>query len=87
MDEILFHKIEQKILETISNKQELKQLTKALSDIDGSKSFALGLVVGRLYNAFYYQSKRILNRDPVDSEFQEFLEYVKSRKPYLENLW
>jgi len=80
-------KMEQKIQETISNKQELKQLVDSLSLVDDSKSFVLGIIVGRLYNAFYYQSKRILNRDPTDIEFQEFLKFVKLKIPILENLW
>ena len=87
MDEILLNKIEQKIQETISNKDEIKQLVKLLSDIDDSKSFALGIVVGRIYNSFYYQSKRILNREPTKEEFKEFLEIIKTRKSNLENLW
>ena len=80
-------KIKQKIHDTISNKEEIQQLIQFLSDIDDSKSFVLGIVVGRLYNAFYYQTKRILGREPTDIEFAEFLEFVKSRKSDLENLW
>ncbi len=87
MDEILMKKIKQKIHETISNKDEIRQLIQLLSNIDDSKSFALGIVVGRLYNAFYYQTKRILGREPTDVEFAEFLEFVKSKKSDLENLW
>ena len=87
MDEILMEKIKQKIHETISNKEEIRQLIQLLSNVDDSKSFALGIVVGRLYNAFYYQTKRILNREPTEFEFTEFLEFVKSKKSVLENLW
>lgn len=87
MDKILEEKIKQKIHETISNKKEIQQLIQLLSNIDDSKSFALGIVVGRLYNAFYYQTKRILNREPTEFEFTEFLEFVKSKKSDLENLW
>ena len=87
MNEILMEKIKQKIHETISNKEEIRQLIQLLSNIDDSKSFALGIVVGRLYNAFYYQTKRILNREPTKLEFTEFLEFVKSKKSDLENLW
>ena len=87
MDEILMEKIKQKIHETISNKDEIRQLIQLLSNIDDSKSFALGIVVGRLYNAFYYQTKRILNREPTKFEFTEFLEFVNSKKSDLENLW
>jgi hypothetical protein len=87
MDETLLKKIEQKIQDSISNKDEIKQLIKSLSLIDDSKSFALGIVVGRIYNTFYYQSKRILNREPTKQEFQEFLEFVKNKKSALDNLW
>jgi len=86
MDEILLKKIEQKIQDSVSNKDEIKQLIESLSKIDDSKSFALGIVVGRLYNTFYYQSKRILNRDPTKQEFEEFLEFVKNKKSYFDDL-
>ncbi len=87
MDEILLKKIEQKIQDTISNKDDIKQLIQSLSNIDNSKSFALGIVVGRIYNAFYYQTKRILNREPTKQEFDEFLEFVKNKKSDLDSLW
>ena len=80
-------KIKQKIHEIISNKEEIQQIVKLLSNIDNSKSFALGIIIGRLYNAFYYQTKRILNREPTEFEFREFLEFVKSKKSELEDLW
>ena len=87
MDETLFKKIEQKIQDSISNKDEIKQLIESLSKIDDSKSFALGIVVGRLYNTFYYQSKRILDREPTKQEFEEFLEFIKNKKSDLDVLW
>jgi len=87
MDESLLKKIDQKIQETISNKDEIKQLIKSLSSIDDSKSFALGIAVGRIYNSFYYQSKRILNREPTKDEFEEFLKFIQKKKSDLENLW
>ena len=87
MDEILLKKMEQKIQDAISNKDEIKQLLQLFSNIDNSKSFVLGIVVGRIYNAFYYQSKRILNREPTKQEFEEFLEFVKNKKSALEDLW
>jgi hypothetical protein len=87
MDETLLRKIEQKIQDTLSNKDDIRQLIELLSNIDDSKSFALGVVVGRIYNTFYYQSKRILKRDPTKQEFEEFLEFVKSKKSALDGLW
>jgi hypothetical protein len=87
MDKILMEKLKQKVHESISNKEELRQLVQLLSNIDDSKSFALGIIVGRIYNAFYYQTKRILNREPTESEFKEFLEFIKSKKSELVDLW
>ena len=87
MDEVLLKKIEQKIQDSISNKDDIKELIKLLSTIDDSKSFALGIVVGRLYNTFFYQSKRILKREPTKQEFEDFLKYVENKKSDLERLW
>lgn len=87
MDEIILTKMEQKIQEIISNQDEIKRLIQSLSEVDNSSSFALGILVGRVYNAFYYQSKRILNREPTKTEFDEFLNFLKTRKPDLIDLW
>ena len=87
MDDLLLQKIEQKIQDSISNKDDIKELIKLLSTIDNSKSFALGIVVGRLYNTFFYQSKRILKRDPTKQEFEDFLKFIENKKSDLERLW
>ena len=87
MDEVLLKKIEQKIHDSISNKDDIKELIKLLSRIDGSKSFALGIVVGRLYNTFFYQSKRILKREPTKQEFEDFLKFIENKKSDLDHLW
>jgi len=87
VNEVILKKLEQKIQDTISNKDDLGELIKLLSNIDDSKSFALGIVVGRIYNAFFYQSKRILDREPTKNEFEEFLKFIKNKKSDLENLW
>tara|TARA_B100000959_G_C14958191_1_gene614638 strand:- start:1914 stop:2177 length:264 start_codon:yes stop_codon:yes gene_type:complete len=87
MDDLLLKKIEQKIQDSISNKDDIKELIKLLSTIDDSKSFTLGIVVGRLYNTFFYQSKRILKRDPTKQEFEDFLKFIKYWKSDLEHLW
>ena len=79
--------MEEKIQETISKKNELDQLLQSLSSVDDSKSFIFGIIVGRLYNAFYYQTKRILNREPTKEEFDEFLKFLKKQKSNFENLW
>ena len=87
MDEIILKKMEQKIQDIVLNKDDIKRLVQLLSDVDNSDSFALGIIVGRVYNAFYYQSKRILNREPTKTEFDEFLNFLKTRKSDLIDLW
>ncbi len=86
MDEKLFKKIEQKIQDMASDKVHLQNLSGLISSTDDSRSFVFGIVVGRLYNSFFYQSKRILNREPNEQEIQEFLRFVESKKSALESL-
>ena len=87
MDEVLLGKIEQKIHDSISNQDDVKELIKSLSTIDNSQSFALGIIVGRLYNTFFYQSKRILKREPTKQEFEDFLKFIVNKKSDLDSLW
>jgi len=86
MDKILKKKLEEKIQETIRQKNEVKKLS-TISKIEDSKSFVLGIIVGRLFNSFYYQSKKIFGREPTEIELDEFLELVKSKKSDFESLW
>lgn len=88
MDKRLKEKMEQKISETFENIDEIKQIVKSLDVLsDNTTSFGFGLVIGRLYNSFYYQSRRILKRDPTKEEFLEFLDMLKQRqKEFLKKL-
>ena len=87
MDESILQKIEEKSQEIVANKNQLKQLSELFSKLDNSNSFMLGLTVGRLYNSFFYQTKRLQNREPTKNEFEEFLKLIETKKPDLENLW
>ena len=81
MDKRLKEKMEQKISETFENTDEIKQIVKLLDRLsDNTSSFGFGVVIGRLYNSFYYQSRRILKRDPTKEEFLEFLDMLKQRQ-------
>ena len=86
MDEKLLKKIEQKIQDIIYDKEHVEYLSKLISSNRDSQAFVFGIIVGRLYNSFFYQSKRILNREPTEHEIQEFLKIVESKKSVLENL-
>jgi len=81
VDKRLQEKMEQKINEAFENTDEIKQIVKSLSVLsDNTNSFAFGVVIGRLYNSFYYQSRRILKRDPTKKEFSEFLDILKQKQ-------
>ena len=81
MDKRLKEKMEQKINETFENTDEIVQIVKSLDTLsDNTTSFGFGVVIGRLYNSFYYQSRRILKRDPTRQEFLEFLDIIKQRQ-------
>lgn len=81
MNKIVLEKINQKMTETLSKKDEVKQIINSLDKqkVD-EKSFSYGIVIGRLYNSFYYQTKRILNREPSSEEFREFLNILKEHE-------
>lgn len=86
VDEKLFKKMEQKIQDMISDKEHLQNLSSLISSTGDSQSFVFGIIVGRLYNSFFYQSKRILNREPTGQEIHEFLKFVESKKSVLKGL-
>ena len=86
MDKRLEEIIENKISEIFSNKDEISDITKTLDELsEDNDSFIYGLIIGRLYNSFYYQCRRILKRNPTNDEFTEFIKILKDRqKEFLE---
>ena len=49
-----------------------------------ANAFGRGIIIGRLYNSFYYQSRRILKRNPTEQEFSEFIQLLKEHENELE---
>lgn len=81
MDDKLHEVIEKKIDAVLTKTDEIKKIISSLDEIStNSDDFSVGIIIGRLYNSFYYQSRRILQRDPTDEEFSEFLEILKLRQ-------
>ncbi len=77
----LEEKVKQKIKEVTEKSDEILRIIGSLDDLrTRSDSFAFGIAVGRLYNSFYYQCRRILKRDPTEDEFSEFLEMLGKRQ-------
>jgi hypothetical protein len=68
----------QKIEESISNSSEIKRIRQSLGTVPvrNDEDFAFGIAVGRIYNSFHYQTRRILKRNATDEEFAEFLKIL-----------
>ncbi|MDE1726318.1 MAG: hypothetical protein KGH89_03535 [Thaumarchaeota archaeon] len=88
MNPQLEEKVNQKIKEVTGKSDEIFKIINSLDDLrTHSDSFAYGIAIGRLYNSFYYQCRRILKRSPTDEEFSEFLEMLgKKQKEILDAL-
>jgi preprotein translocase subunit Sss1 len=81
MDKKLEEKIHQKIKEVSENSTEIYKIINSLEKLRShSDSFGYGIVIGRLYNSFYYQCRRILKRDPTNEEFLEFLNMLNKNQ-------
>ncbi len=81
MNQQLEEKINQKIKEIADKSDEVSEIIKSLDKLrNHSDSFGYGIVIGRLYNSFYYQCRRILKRNPTDEEFVEFLKILNTKQ-------
>jgi hypothetical protein len=80
MDKRLEQKINQKISDALDNISEIHTIAKLIDEKNANPDFKYGIIIGRLYNSFYYQSRRIVRRDPTPEEFSEFLEILSNRK-------
>ncbi len=81
MDDKLNEVIQKKIDTTLDRIDEIDKITKSLHDLSvQNNAFSFGIIIGRLYNSFFYQCRRILKRDPTEQEFLEFLEILKTRQ-------
>jgi hypothetical protein len=67
-----------KIDEAVAFATEIRQIQESLESIPGSAEpdFAFGIAIGRVYNSFHYQTRRILGRNATDAEFSEFLQIL-----------
>jgi hypothetical protein len=70
-----------KIDETVSNTGEIKKIQENLSRIpvDNRDDFAFGIAIGRIYNSFHYQTRRVLKRNATEAEFAEFLDILAKK--------
>ena len=76
MDEKIRKILEEKMHEAVENMDEIITLVKSLGQVKNPDVFGQGIIIGRLYNSFYYQSRRILKRNPTEQEFSEFIQLL-----------
>ena len=80
MDERIQKIMEEKIHESSSRRNEISTLVRSLGQVKNPNVFGQGIIIGRLYNSFYYQSRRILKRNPTEQEFSEFIQLLKKHE-------
>ena len=81
MDEKLREVLDKKIDSVFAKTDEIKKIIDSLDELSTkTDDFSFGIIIGRLYNSFYYQSRRLLQRDPTDEEFSEFVEILKQKQ-------
>jgi hypothetical protein len=81
MNPQLEEKINQKIKEVAEKSDEISKIINSLKELGTHPdSFGYGIAIGRLYNSFYYQSRRILKRNPTSEEFVEFVNILHKRQ-------
>ena len=103
MDERIQKIMEEKIHETMSKRNEIALLVRSLGYVEREKftskdfgetvptmyltGFGHGIIIGRLYNSFYYQYRRILKRNPTEKELSEFTELLKKHETEFSQLF
>ena len=80
MEDRLSGIINTKIDDVINKSAEIVTITRALGKlIDDEEQICFGIALGRVYNAFHYQTRRILKRNATEGEFNEFVEILSKR--------
>ena len=83
MDEKILNILHDKLDEVFVKNDEIRKITSSI-DVNtyslDSQSLWLGILIGRLYNSFYYQHRRVLDRNPTNDEFLEFVDLIKSNQ-------
>lgn len=79
MDSRVRDSVIKKIHEAADNSEDAKLIAEALiGEVKNPRDFLFGIIVGRIYNSFHYQTRRILGRSETRQEFIEFRELLGS---------
>tara|TARA_B100000029_G_scaffold109331_1_gene100830 strand:- start:1227 stop:1481 length:255 start_codon:yes stop_codon:yes gene_type:complete len=84
VDEKIVKILSEKLNESLNENNDIMKLTLSFTNVD-SDSLYMGIVIGRLYNSFFYQHRRILKRDPSNDEFEEFIDFIQSNRKLLDD--
>ena len=79
MDEKIKEILTEKLNESLNENDDIAELIFCLENVD-SDSLYIGILIGRLYNSFFYQHRRILKRAPSNVEFREYIDFIKSNR-------
>ena len=78
MEKELIKILEKKINEIKTENPKINTILQEFDNLD-SNALSSGIMIGRLFNSFYYQHRRILKRSPNETEFEEFIEFLKNQ--------
>ncbi len=78
MDKEIIKILEKKINEIKTENPQINAIIQEFDNLDSS-ALSSGIIIGCLFNSFYYQHRRILKRNPTETEFEEFIEFLKNR--------
>ena len=77
MDEKIKEILTEKLNHSLNHNEDIEKLISCFENVDYN-SFYIGILIGRLYNSFFYQYRRILKRNPSNDEFTEFIDFIKN---------
>jgi hypothetical protein len=75
MDENIRKILSEKLMNSLNQNSKIEKLITCFKKTDFD-SLHTGIILGRLYNSFFYQHRRILKRNPSDEEFNEFIDFI-----------
>ena len=82
MDERVKRAVEIKIGESTASANDLSDIKAVFEGVvNDGQDFVLGVLIGRVYNSFHYQTRRILHRNATREEFDEFLQILTEHIP------
>ena len=77
MDEKIKEILTEKLNHILNQNEDIEKLISCFENVNYN-SFYTGIFIGRLYNSFFYQYRRILKRNPSNDEFTEFVDFIKN---------